>query len=116
MKTDSVTPESAAGAGSSPSSGSAPVLFPRNPERDQSGRAVLYPGLPKFEGVCGLFTTDEGEVAIIAPTFEALDAHVRKMGVSAEVSREACILATWDRVPNKQIQESLKTDADANPS
>lgn len=100
MKTDSVRPESAAGAGSSPSSGSAPVLFPKNPERDENGNAVLYPGMTRFEGVAALFMTPLGEVAIIAPTFEALRAHAREMGMGDDIKPTGCILSKWDRVPN----------------
>jgi hypothetical protein len=76
-----------------------PAKFPVNPQRDADGNAVLYPGMTRFEGVSGLYNTELGEVVIIAPTFEALSAHVRAMGVSDEISRDACILSKWDRVP-----------------
>ena len=78
----------------------APAKFPVNPERDENGNAVLYPGMTRFEGVAGLYNTAEGEVVILAPTFEALETHVRKMGVSDEISRDRCILSTWSRLPN----------------
>lgn len=75
------------------------ALFPRNPERDEKGNAVLYPGMPRYEGVAGLFGTLAGEVVIIAPTFEALSAQARIMGMSGQISPERCILATWERLP-----------------
>ena len=84
-----------------------PAKFPVNPERDADGNAVLYPGMTRFEGVSGLYNTELGEVVIIAPTFEALSAHVSAMGVSDEISRDACILSKWDRVP---LNDSLLND------
>jgi hypothetical protein len=96
---DSSQLESLSPSGAAPCS-AAPVKFPVNPERDENGNAVLYPGMTKFEGVAGLYNTEDGEVVILAPTFEALETHVRKMGVSDEISRDRCILSTWSRLPN----------------
>ena len=82
----------------------APAKFPVNPQRDENGNAVLYPGMTKFEGVAGLYNTEDGEVVILAPNFESLQAHVRRMGVSDEISRERCILSTWSRLASESTK------------
>lgn len=75
-------------------------LFPRNPERDAQGNAVLYPGLPRFEGVAALYNTPHGELVVLAPNFEALNEQVRRFDIGGEVERCKCIITEGRRVPN----------------
>lgn len=72
-------------------------LFPRNPERDEKGNAVLYPGMPRFAGVAGLFNTPHGELVVLAPNFEALNAQVRHFDISGEVDRTKCVITEGRR-------------------
>lgn len=68
------------------------VGFPRNPERDATGNAVLYPGARDYVGVAGCFRCKELdiEVVILAPTAEALKFWVKHHEVVDELDRSAC--------------------------
>lgn len=52
------------------------VTFPRRPERDEKGRANLYPGMPMYKGYAAILRSKWGtprtEAIIMAPTLEAL--------------------------------------------
>ena len=98
--------EKPAGTTESLTSGAAPcsaAFFPRNPERDEKGNAVVYPGMKRYEGVAGIFGALEGmEYIVLAPTVEALEWLVAKYGFSAELTRERCGIVTMERLPNAQ--------------
>lgn len=72
-------------------------LFPRNPERDAHGNAVLYPGFPRFEGIAALYNTPHGELVVLAPNYEALNAQVRRFDIGGEVERTKCIITEGRR-------------------
>ena len=75
-------------------------LFPRNPQRDAEGNAVLYPGMPKYEGVAAMWNTPHGELVILAPTVEALDDQIRYLDLTGGLMRERCIITEARRLPN----------------
>lgn len=75
--------------------------FPRNPERDENGQAVLYPGFPNYVGVAAIFGSKTlGEYVILAPSFEALRRHVVNLDLSDEIRRDRCRIATLAPMPD----------------
>ena len=79
--------------------------FPKIPERDEHGDACLYPGASKFEGAAALYNTEHGEVVILAPNIEALEAQARKFGIADRLfHRDRCIITEARRVPNTQAE------------
>lgn len=87
--------------------GGAALRFPRIPERDAKGNAQLYPGFPVYTGIAAIFTDAKlGEVAILAPTVEALDTRVQLFGLTAELARVKCRVARLEPLPNVEINHA----------
>lgn len=80
--------------------------FPRNPERDAQGNAVLYPGALSYEGVAAVFSNSEsGEWVILAPTAEALEAKLRLHDISDELQRDRCRVVKIEPLPKSNNEE-----------
>ena len=78
--------------------------FPRNPERDENGNAVLYPGMKRYEGVAGIFGRLDGvEYVILAPSVEGLEKIVTKYGIAPELDRDRCGIVAMERLPNDPV-------------
>ena len=79
--------------------------FPRNPERDENGNAVLYPGMKRYEGA-GIFGRLDGvEYVILAPSVEGLEKIVAKYGIAPELDRARCGIVAMERLPNSVISK-----------
>ncbi|WP_395741057.1 exonuclease domain-containing protein [Prosthecobacter sp.] len=82
------------------------LQFPRNPERDAQGNAVLYPGALSYEGVAAVFANSEsGEWVILAPTAEALEAKLRLHDISDELKRDRCRVVKIEPLPTSKKEE-----------
>lgn len=76
------------------------LIFPRNPERDEKGRAVLYPGMVNYEGVAAIFGAKElGEYIIMAPSVEALEAHVKRLDITDVLHSDRCRVVKMEKLP-----------------
>lgn len=71
-----------------------PPMFPRNLHSE----ARLYPGSVRYEGIAAIFKNDVlGEVVILAPTIEALEARAKAFGYET-IDRNKCHLARLNRI------------------
>ena len=97
-------------AGSVPPVGSA---FPINPERDENGKAVLYPGRKRYEGITAAFEDAEGnEFVVMAPTLAALNAVVisHRFRDGEHVDADRCGLCELRRMPNAPRHFPARSD------
>lgn len=92
--------------------------FPRNPERDEKGNAVLYPGFPRYEGVSAIFSdkADGSEFVILAPNIDVLVAVLKEYKIANTFHRTKCRQARMELLPNASAQvcerEKEKTNED----
>lgn len=79
-------------------------LFPRNPERDADGNAVLYPGARDYKGVAGVFSSPDRslEYVILAPSIEVLEKLVTDYGFTEELHRESCAIVSIKSLPRPE--------------
>ena len=76
--------------------------FPVNPERDEKGNAVLYPGMVRYEGVAAIFgTADTDQFVILAPTVEGLKRALSEHGITELLNVGACRIATLESMSNE---------------
>ena len=84
--------------------------FPRTPERDADGTAVLYPGTPIYEGVGAVWHTRHGEVVIMAPNIEALEDQIALCGCfNGILNRGSCRIVKLERLPNVRNLPTAQT-------
>ena len=75
------------------------MAFPRNPERDAEGNAVLYPGMVRYEGIAAIFgEPGKREYIVLAPSVEALEKIVTDEGMPPSLARERCAVVTLERL------------------
>jgi hypothetical protein len=78
-----------------------PAAFPVNPERDEKGNAVLYPGMVRYEGVAAIFgTAATDQFVILAPTVEGLKRALSDHNITNSLNVGACRIATLESLPN----------------
>ena len=85
--------------------------FPRNPECDEKGNAVLYPGFPRYEGVSAIFSDkdDGSEFVILAPTIDVLEAVLKEYKIANTFHRTMCRQTRMELLPNNEVKRGVPT-------